>query len=260
VLPELGALLTELGYLGGYLKQRVRSDLRKEDAKELAPEGPWFGVAAPKELVVVENGMKIGVDLSDGLSSGLFLDQRDNRLRARHFAGAGRVLNLFSYTCSFSVSTALAGAKTVSVDLSGRALERGKRNFELNELPLSGHSFLKEDAMKYLARAQRRGEKFNFIVLDPPSFATVGKGTFSVAGRYEEAAEACLRLLAPGGRLLAVTNHEKTSLGAFRKMLQNAGRKAGLSEISLKSPGLGLDCPPAAYGPFPSKSLVVSVP
>ncbi len=249
-----------LGFRGVYLKQRVRADLREQDARSLAPEAPLAGEPAPLEHVVTEAGMRIATALGDGLSTGLFVDQRDNRARVREWAGGGRMLNLFSYTCSFSVAAALGGAtETVSVDLAGRALERGRRNFELNGLSLDGHRFWKEDAVKWLARAARRGERFRTIVLDPPSFATVGKGTFSVEKRYGEVAALALALLEPGGRLLAVTNRTKTSARALRRILFDAAREAKRGVATMRDLPSGLDCPETAQGPWPSKSAVVTV-
>jgi 23S rRNA (cytosine1962-C5)-methyltransferase len=249
-----------LGFSGVYLKKRVRADLREQDARELAPELPLVGAAAPVEHVVTENGMRIATALGDGLSTGLFVDQRDNRERVRAWAAGGRMLNLFSYTCSFSVAAALGSAtETVSVDLAGRALDRGRRNFELNGLDPRQHKFWKEDAVKWLARAGRRGERFRTIVLDPPSFSTVGKGTFSVDKRYGEVASLALALLEPGGRLLAVTNHTKTSARALRKILHDAARDAKRGVSSMRDLPSGLDCPSAALGPWPSKSTVVTV-
>lgn len=256
---ELEEFLRSLGARSGYRKSRVRADLRKQDPEELAPPGPWFGTPVVPGYSVVENGMRIGIELDDGLSTGLFLDQRDHRRKARAWCRGGEVLNLFCYTGSFSVATALAGARTVSVDLSGRALERARANFAWNALPLEGHSFVKEDAMKYLGRAVKRERRFDLVILDPPSFATVGKGTFSVRQRYEEAAVHCLRLLRPGGRLLCVTNHEKTSEEAFRRMLLSAADSARV-DARVQTTKSQLDCPPSSRGPFPSKSLLVTIP
>lgn len=262
---EIATLLQQLGFAGVYLKTRVKADLRAEDAERLAPGEVLVGQEAPTSYCVDEFGMQIHIELSDGLSTGLFVDMRDNRMKARSWGAAGRdsrpaqMLNLFCYTCSFSVSAALSGAVTTSVDLAGKALERGRANFEANGLDPAEHRFIREDAMKFLARAARRGDQYDFIVLDPPSFATVGKGTFSVKSRYGEAAADCLRILAPGGRLLCVTNHTKTSETALRKTIEAAARAAGRRLRSLKSLNPGLDCPSHPDGPWPSKSALCEV-
>lgn len=262
---EIAESLQELGFSGVYLKTRVKADLRSEDAEQLAPDEVLAGQAAPTSYCIDEFGMQIHIELSDGLSTGLFVDMRDNRMKARSWGAAGRsgrpaqMLNLFCYTCSFSVSAALSGAVTTSVDLAGKALERGRANFAANGLEPADHRFIREDAMKYLSRAARRGDQYDFIVLDPPSFATVGKGTFSVKSRYGEAAADCLRILAPGGRLLCVTNHTKTSEVALRKTIEAAAKAAGRRLRSLKSLNPGLDCPSHPDGPWPSKSALCEV-
>ncbi len=258
---ELAQLLEELGARGVYLKQRARADLRREAHAELAPKEPVAGEAAPAPLVVQEGQARFGVTLDEGLSCGLFLDQRDNRARIASFCGGRKVLNLFSYTCSFSVYAALASAERVtSVDLSGPALARGKENFGLNGLDPEAHSFVQTDALEWLVRAAKRGEKFGVVILDPPSFSTSGKGkTFRVADGYQGALERVLAVLEPDGRILAVTNHRKTSPQAFRKIAHDAARAAGREISQLKDLPAPLDCPPGPAGPFPAKSMLISV-
>lgn len=258
----LAETLLELGFAGVYLKQRLRADLRKVDREQLAPDGPYLGERAPEHFVIAEHGMKLGIELHDGLSTGLFVDMRETRRKVAQLVqekGTTRLLNLFCYTCSFSVAAALAGAHTTSVDLSGRALSRGRSNFELNGLDSAEHRFFKEDALKYLSKAIRRGEHYDFIVLDPPSFATVGKATFSVKEHYLSAARDCFALLAPGGQLLCVTNHLKTSPRAFVRMVDEAAQAAGRSLMSLRSLSSPSDCPEHSTGPFPSKAVLAQV-
>lgn len=256
---EIAALLIDAGALGVYLKRRVRGDVRRADLDRQAPEAPIAGRAAPPELEVGEGPWRFGVRLDHGLSTGLFLDQRDNRALVHALGGGGRVLNLFAYTCSFSVAAASAGAETTSVDLSATALDQGRRNFERNGLAARGHRFVREDVTAWLPRAARRGERFDLIVLDPPSFATMGKRTFRVASDYADVAAAALRLLSPGGRLLAVTNHRKTRPSDLRRVLHTAARAAGRELEQLKDLPSPLDCPPDAGGPSPSKSALLTV-
>jgi hypothetical protein len=105
------------------------------------------------------------IDFLAGYSCGLFLDQRANRRRLRA-TKAERVLNLFSYTCSFSVAAAAGGAQTLSIDISKAALDRGRRNFALNGLSLEGHRFMADDAFDVLPRLARRGEssRLSFLI------------------------------------------------------------------------------------------------
>ncbi len=258
---ELADLLLELGAEGVYVKQRARADLRRESHGELAPKEPLVGRAVHGALQVREKNARFHVTLDDGLSCGLFVDQRENRARLAGFCGGQQVLNLFSYTCSFSVHAALASAARVtSVDLSGSALARGRDNFRLNGLDPEAHSFVQTDALEWLLRAAKRGEKFGVVILDPPSFSTSGKGkTFRVADGYQRALALVFAVLEPGGRVLAVTNHRKTSLSMFRKLARDAARDAGREIMQLKDLPSPLDCPPGPNGPLPAKSVLISL-
>lgn len=275
-LQGMAQRLMELGFEGAYLKHRLRSDLRRADAARLAPDAPFLGKAAPSRFFIEEHGMRLGIELADGLSTGLFVDMRQSRRRVRDWVRMAlerktasaqqgnserarvRALNLFSYTCSFSVAAALEGAHTTSIDLAGRALSRGRDNFAANGLEPAEHRFFKEDALNYLKKAVRRGEGYDVIVLDPPSFATVGKSTFSVAEHYVQAAADCLRLLEPGGRLLCVTNHLKTSEAAFLRMIRLAAEQAECTLSGLRALSPALDCPSSSAGPFPSRAVVAT--
>jgi 23S rRNA G2069 N7-methylase RlmK/C1962 C5-methylase RlmI len=95
-------------------------------------------------------------------------------------------------------------------------------------------------------------------VLDPPSFATVGKATFRFERDITGLMADCLKLLAPAGVLLCVTNHKKTGLPAFRRLLHEAGAQAR-RELKIRDLPGGLDCPDGLDGPHPSKSLLAQV-
>jgi 23S rRNA (cytosine1962-C5)-methyltransferase len=255
----IARFLVEQGVRGVYVKRRERRDLRRAEAPELAPVTPIAGEAAAVPLIVSEHGMKIACELGDGLSTGLFIDQRDNRQRVREASAQKQVLNLFSYTCSFSVAAALGGAsKVTSADLSGRALERGRRNFEVNGLEPAKHEFVQGDAVRFVRGAVKHGRRFDVIILDPPSFATVGKATFRFERDIAALMADCLRLLGPGGKLLCVTNHKKTSAQQFRRLLLQAAEQAR-RELKVRDTPSGLDCPDALDGPHPSKSLLAEV-
>ena len=256
---NIAEYLVEQGAQGVYVKRRERRDLRRAEAPELAPTTPSAGEPAPSPLPVTERGLRILAELGDGLSTGLFIDQRDNRARIGERSSAKLVLNLFSYTCSFSVAAALGGAqKVTSVDLSGRALERGRLNFGASGLDPALHEFVQSDAVRFVRGAVKHGRRFDIIVLDPPSFATVGKATFRFERDITGLMADCLRLLGLEGVLLCVTNHKKTSLQGFRRYLHAAAEQAR-REVKIKDLPAGLDCPDALDGPHPSKSLWAEV-
>lgn len=257
------ALARELvagGFRGAYLKTRVRTDLRRASAADLNPSEPILGGPAPSRLEVSEGPLRFWVRLGEGHQTGLFVDQRDNRARVMAHAGGKSVLNLFSYTCSFSVAAARGAAReVVSVDTSRRALEQGRENFELNGVPASKHRFVREDAFKYLARAARRAERFGLVILDPPTFSTQKKGTFAVPSGYTELVKAALGVLDTGGSMLCVTNHKKTPLGKLRAMVRAAATAQGREIKTLRTLRSVLDCPDGPLGPEPSKSVWLQV-
>jgi 23S rRNA (cytosine1962-C5)-methyltransferase len=257
--PEIAAALVELGARGVYLKVRRRADARRA-SQELAPDAPLLGEPAPARFLVNERGLKLWVELGRGQSTGLFVDQRENRRRIRELAGGRRVLNLFSYTSSFGVAAAVGGAsEVVSVDVAAPALATARDNFRENGIDPSAHRFLKEDAIDFLARAGRRGERYDLVVLDPPSFASSAAGSpFAVSKHYGHAAGLALAVLAPGGRLLAVTNHRKTSSGRLRRLVRDAAERAGVAVAQLKDLPSQLDCPDGVDGPVPSKSVLLT--
>lgn len=156
---------------------------------------------------VRENGVRYGLDFVAGYSAGLFLDQRMNRTFLRSKAPK-RLLNTFAYTCSFSVVAALAGAETVSIDLSKKSLDRGRANLVLNDLdPTAGHRFLADDVLEVLPRLARRGEKFDAIVLDPPTFSRGNKGRrWQVGQHLEDLVIAAMEVAALSAHILISTN------------------------------------------------------
>ena len=161
---------------------------------------------APLCQTVRENGVSFLTDFSLGYSCGLFLDQRANRQRL-HTIQPRKILNCFSYTCSFSVVAACAGASTLSVDVAKAALERGKANFAANDLGLEGHRFIADDVFDVLPRLVRRGEKFDAIILDPPTFSRGAKGrVFRAEDHYGKLVELACDLSDPGTHLLLSTN------------------------------------------------------
>ena len=161
--------------------------------------------ASPRE-VVSESGLLYEIDFSASYSVGLFTDQRANRefLRARKPA---RLLNTFAYTCAFSLAAAHVGAETVSVDVSKSSLQRGRRNFELNGIATTSHRFVPEDVPAYLRRLSKRGEKFDAVILDPPTFGRAGSGkTFRVERDFCALLAATSEIVSLGGAILLSTN------------------------------------------------------
>ena len=146
------------------------------------------------------------IDFGAGYSVGLFVDQRENRRYLRQVAPK-RLLNCFAYTCSFSVAAASVGAKTVNVDLSKKSLARGRENFALNSLPTNDHRFIADDVLSVLPRLARKGEKFDMIILDPPTFSRSHRGkAFQVESDFEKLLLAALEVADRRAHILLSTN------------------------------------------------------
>ena len=166
-----------------------------------------------REFTVVENGLGFIVNLTDYLDTGLFLDHRQLRMMVAQEAREKVVLNLFSYTCSFSVYAAAAGAKRVdSVDLSNTYLDWGRRNLALNEIEPGSHRFIKADVLQWLR--ERTNANYDLIVLDPPTFSNskMMKDVLDTQRDHVELINHCLRLLKPSGTLYFSTNYRKFKL------------------------------------------------
>jgi 23S rRNA (cytosine1962-C5)-methyltransferase len=259
------AALFELGYAGVYVKQRPKqaNQLGDDERKTRAPEHAVHGGDAPDEFAVLESGVPLLVRLGDGFSTGLFLDQRENRARFAALASGRRVLNLFAYTCAFGAVAARAGARaTTNVDVSKAALERGKQNYALiaaeQLAPDSEHHFLARDVLEALPRMHKRGERFDLIALDPPSYASTKQGRFSVERDYALLAAGALRLLNPGGTLLACANHARMTEQELALALEAARRSVGVRTLRLEFVPPPADHPQAPGRPPHLKSAWIS--
>lgn len=218
------ALRDGLGLPTGYAKVHPTqaSRLSAAERQALAPGVPLWG--PPREQVeVTEDGVRYAIRPTTGLSVGLFLDMREVRGWLRGIAAGRRVLNLFAYTCGFGVCSVLGGARRVlNVDLSRAYLAWGQENYVLNGLEADPRDFVYGDAFDWLGRFGRRGETFDLVVLDPPSFSTSRQATFSVARDFRRLVVAAARVSAPGGILLAATNHAGTPEERFEGWLRGA--------------------------------------
>ena len=209
-----------------YVKIHPRSARRLTEPRlrTLAPPEPLWGPRVD-ELDVAEHGARFVIRPAAGLSPGLFLDMREVREWLRSNAAARTVLNLFAYTCAFGVKAALGGAtRVLNLDLSRSYLEWGQQNYHLNGLAVDQHDFVYGDAFDWLARFARRRQRFDLVIVDPPSFSST---PFSVTRDYPRLAEAAARVVAPAGILLAATNHTGTSDERFEAWLQNGLSRAG---------------------------------
>ncbi|HWL50928.1 MAG TPA: class I SAM-dependent methyltransferase [Chthoniobacteraceae bacterium] len=209
----------------GFVSKRVFCRVQpKRRAEWGAPELLEGDGKTSLQTVVSEAGVRYGLDFGAGYSTGLFLDQRANRAFLRELAPK-RLLNTFAYTCSFSVVAALAGAETLSLDLSKRSLERGRQNFALNALNEEGHRWIADDVLDVLPRLSRRGEVFDAIILDPPTFSRGRRGKpWQVERGLEELVLQAVEIAAPGAAILVSTNCTRLNLRTLESIVRFALR------------------------------------
>jgi len=177
----------------------------------------------PDPHVVTENGSSFRVHVLKGQNHGLFLDMAQGREWVRQFVrnyGADqprlKVLNLFAYTCAFSVVAMQAGAKqVVNVDMSHGAMAIGQQNHALNGIS-TGATFLMHDIFKTWGKITRSGP-YGLVIVDPPSYQ---KGSFIATKDYAKLMRRLPELLAPGGYALLCLNAPELGLGFLQDQMQ----------------------------------------
>lgn len=182
-----------------------------------------WGQAAPDEIIIEEEVGKYTVKLSDGLMTGLFLDQRANRQWLYKNSKGRNVCNTFSYTGSLSIACALGQAySTKSIDLSKTYTEWAQSNLKLNNLSPEHHQAICSDTFAHFAYCARKSIQYDLIILDPPTFSKNKKGTFSVPENYTRLAKEAYSLLSKGGIIMCCTNYSQWSITQFRQVLQKS--------------------------------------
>ncbi|HLT22126.1 MAG TPA: class I SAM-dependent methyltransferase [Bacteriovoracaceae bacterium] len=193
-------------------KQYVKVRQRQKGTQQYQP----YDKRSQNFFQIKEGKLTFIVNLERYLDSGLFLDHRPLRKKlANGLAKDKRVLNLFCYTGSLSVASAVGGAKEVySTDLSATYLEWAYDNFLVNNLDPRKHQFVQADCLKELERLHEDNEKFDLILLDPPSFSNSKRMDEDLDIQEDHAllVRNCMRLLDPKGELYFSTNKKKFEL------------------------------------------------
>ena len=177
----------------------------------------------PEPHTVTEQGAQFRVHVLKGQNHGLFLDMAEGRRWVRDYAAARssdryglKVLNLFAYTCAFSVVALQAGAKqVVNVDMSHGAIGIGQQNHQLNGIT-SGATFLPHDIFSSWGKINRRGP-YGLVIVDPPSYQ---KGSFVATKDYARLMRRLPDLLAPGGHALLCLNAPELGLAFLQDQMQ----------------------------------------
>jgi 23S rRNA (cytosine1962-C5)-methyltransferase len=218
----------------------ARNDPAVRAREGLARETSLIAGDVPREVEVVERGVRFIAALWDGQKTGAFLDQRENRALAGRIA-RGQALDCFSYHGSFALHLARRAAHVTSLDISAPALERGRENASRNGL--ANIDFVEADAFDYLRSAERSARRYETIVLDPPAFAKSRAAIDGALRGYKDINLRAMRLLAPGGLLFTASCSFHLSRPLFHEMLEAAAADSGRRIVLREMLGQPIDHP-----------------
>jgi 23S rRNA (cytosine1962-C5)-methyltransferase len=241
IVAALSALTAPKGIF-----ERSEGHVREEEGID-ASVGTLAGEPPPELILIEENAHKFLVDVRRGQKTGFFLDQRDSRGFLATFARARTVLNCFAYTGGFSVYAFAGGAKeVVTFDSSHPALELAERNLELNGFADRPGELIKGDAFAYLKEIE---QKFDVIVLDPPSLAHKRADIDAATGGYKFLNLHAFKHLNPGGMLLTFSCSQHLSADLFQKVVFGAAVDAGRKVAIVRRLGQSIDHPVSLHHP-----------
>jgi 23S rRNA (cytosine1962-C5)-methyltransferase len=216
LLPDITRVLVELAAPAGVL---ARNDPRVRVLEGLEQKVEVLHGEVPAAIEVHEGRVSYQVDLFHGQKTGLFLDQRENRVAAAQYA-RGRALDAFSYNGGFALAIAPSCDEVLAIDISEQAVQRIRDNAGRNGLTnVEARAMNVFDELREL---ERRGERFDIIVLDPPAFAKNKTAVAKALSGYKEINLRALKLLEPGGFLVTCSCSYNVSEGAFAEVIAQA--------------------------------------
>jgi len=219
------AVAEALGLDQGSVLCKTRRRLGLDEQYDRSDDAGFF-------RIVREQGLRFKVNVSDYLDTGLFMDHRPTRALVRSLAKDRRVLNLFCYTGSFSVYALAGGAVEVcGVDLSNTYLTWAAENLALNNLDQGRYRGVRADASRFLADAAARKERYDLIILDPPTFSNSKKmdDFMDINRHWPLLVQAALSVLENTGDLIFSTNSRALR---FDPLVLDAGTIVDISKSS----------------------------
>jgi 23S rRNA (cytosine1962-C5)-methyltransferase len=226
---EIVEALVELVHPEGIL---ARNDVPVRAKEGLTRETVLLFGDVPREIEVMEYGLRYFAAPWDGQKTGAFLDQRENRALTGAIA-RGRALDCFSYHGSFALHLAREATSVIALDSSAPALARARDNAARNDI--RNIEFVEADAFEWLRAAERRRERFDTIVLDPPAFAKTRDALPAALRGYKEINLRAMKLLAPDGMLFTASCSYHLTKALFLEVLEAAaadsGRRIALRQV-----------------------------
>lgn len=218
-----------------------RNDTRARLLEDL-PLEKGFVVGSLSEPVTVRiEGLQFVVDPLDGQKTGLYLDQRDNRLALAKWLRGRKVLDLFCYDGSWSVMAATGGAREVTgVDQSAQAVEMAERNARLNDVT-SNCRFLQDDVFHFLKGSKKND--FDAVVVDPPAFVKKKSALREAMKGYTDLNRRAMLTLKKGGSLITCSCSYHLNEDSFRLVLLQAAKACGKRLRLLEARGQAVDHP-----------------
>ncbi|WP_035770649.1 class I SAM-dependent rRNA methyltransferase [Butyrivibrio sp. FCS006] len=210
---------------------KIRGIYERSDAKVRELEGMertkgFIGESFDTKVLIEENGVKYYVDVENGQKTGFFLDQKFNRQSIRGLCKGKKVLDCFTHTGSFALNAAAGGASSVlGVDASDLGCEQARENAALNGLE-NVASFECADVFELLPDLEKKGEKFDVVILDPPAFTKSRASIKKATTGYKEINLRGMRLVKNGGYLATCSCSHFMDEELFLKTIADAARDA----------------------------------
>ncbi len=203
-----------------------RSDAKVRELEGLERTKGFLGKSFDTKVIVTENGVKYYVDVENGQKTGFFLDQKNNRKAIASFCKGKKVLDCFTHTGSFALNCAAAGAASVlGVDASDLGCKQAEENARLNGLE-DVASFQCADVFELLPDLEKKGEKFDVVILDPPAFTKSRASIKKAVTGYKEINMRGMKLVKNGGFLATCSCSHFMDEELFLKTIADAARDA----------------------------------
>lgn len=218
-------VLDELWDLRGPRGIFERSDVGTRRAEKLhgRPTGLLRGAPPPDLVQIREHGTVLAVDLYHGQKTGLFLDQRDNRLLVQRLASGKSVLNCFAYTGAFSAHALRGGAtRTLDVEITAGAAAAARRNLAANCAPGADWDYIRANVFQFLDDLAAHGPRFDMVILDPPSLVRKREQLEQAMGVYTKLNRNALRVVRTGGLLVTASCSARVSHEDFFQLVRRA--------------------------------------